>query len=73
MVGTLEFDVEPTDVVVAAWEGAGVAPVFWLLGLLEVGLVVPVMLVVVVLVVLLQWVYMLLFVAASSLEPVFIV
>jgi len=47
--------------------------VFWLLGLLEVGLVVPVMLVVVVLVVLLQWVYMLLFVAASSLEPVFIV
>jgi hypothetical protein len=62
-VGILELCAEPTDAAVVVWDGAALVLVLWPLELeLEV-----------VLVVLLQWVYMLLFVAASSLTPVFMV
>jgi len=58
VVGILELWAEPTDAAVVVWDGATLVLV---LGLLELE---------VVLVVLLQWVYMLLFVAASSSTPV---
>lgn len=61
IMGVLELCVEPADAGVVVCDGVEV-----------VALVVPLELEVV-LVVLLQWVYMLLFVAASSLTPVFIV
>jgi hypothetical protein len=64
IMGVLELCVEPADAGVVVCDGTEV-----------VALVVPLELevVLVVLVVLLQWVYMLLFVAASSLTPVLMV